>query len=183
MVRTVLMLIVATTVCEHADRDDPSKLHAYFSGTQGRHADIHSTLAGERFDEAREMFGWESFGAWGYKNLHVGMESIQPVRGTNWFRGALMRATWDSRRLWALIPSAGGDIPGQVRTVAQAGVLGKRLSVNLKVHNQTRSKTMGTLRAELLTCSGKTKMHGVKCETIPGFGLDDSIPLADDSYY
>ena len=128
------------------------------------------------------MFGWESFGAWGYKNLHVGMESIQPVRGTNWFRGALMRATWDSRRLWALIPSAGGDIPGQVRTVAQAGVLGKRLSVNLKVHNQTRSKTMGTLRAELLTCSGKTKMHGVKCETIPGFGLDDSIPLADDSY-
>ena len=29
------------------DRDDDSKLHAYFSGTQGRHADIHSTLAGD----------------------------------------------------------------------------------------------------------------------------------------
>jgi hypothetical protein len=35
------------------DRDDPSQLHAYFSGCQGRHADIHSTLAGERFEEVQ----------------------------------------------------------------------------------------------------------------------------------
>ena len=88
------------------DRDDDTKLHAYFSGTQGRHADIHSTLAGERFDEAREKLGWVSNGAWGYKNLGLGMEKMQPIRGTNWFRGALMRATWDSRRLWALVPVA-----------------------------------------------------------------------------
>ena len=25
-----------------------------------------------------------------------------------------MRATWDATRLWALVPAAGGDIPGQV---------------------------------------------------------------------
>jgi hypothetical protein len=37
----------------------------------------------------------------------LGMEKYSPVPGTNWFRGALMRATWDSRRLWALIPAAG----------------------------------------------------------------------------
>lgn len=162
------------------DRDDPSKLHAYFSGCQGRHADIHSTLAGERFDEARAAFGWDSFGAWGYKNLHAGMEAIQPIRGTNWFRGALMRATWDSRRLWALIPSAGGDIPGQVRTIKQEGVLGKRLVVNVQVHNQTRSKAMGSLRAELLQCMGAT--HGIQCEPINGFSLEDSIALAEDTY-
>ena len=67
---------------------------------------VHSTLAGERFDEAREKLGWVSNGAWGYKNLGLGMEKMQPIRGTNWFRGALMRATWDSRRLWALVPVA-----------------------------------------------------------------------------
>lgn len=164
------------------DRDDPSRLHAYFSGCQGRHGDIHSTLAGERFDEARAAFGWESFGAWGYKNLQVGMEQIQPIRGTNWFRGALMRATWDSRRLWALVPSAGGDIPGQARTVRQEGVLGKRLVVNIQVHNQTRTKTMGSCRAELLQCSGSTKTHNIECKSIPGFSLQDSIPVAKDTY-
>ena len=64
------------------DRDDPSQLHAYFSGCQGRHADIYSTLAGERFEQARSELGWESFGAWGYKNLQLGSEKYQPIRGT-----------------------------------------------------------------------------------------------------
>ena len=122
------------------DRDDPSKVHAYFSGCQGRHADIHFTLPAERFKEAREHFGWESNGAWGYKSLELGKEAYAPVRGTNWFRGALMRATWDSRRLYALVPVAGGDIPGQARTKAQIGVKGKRLVVNIKVNNQTLTK-------------------------------------------
>ena len=83
----------------------------------GRHADIHSTLPGERFAEMRDK--WTSFGAWGYTNLKLGSgttgEKYSPIRSTNWFRGALMRATWDVDRLWALIPAAGGDIPGQSR--------------------------------------------------------------------
>ncbi len=154
------------------DRDDDSKVHAYFSGCQGRHADIHSTLAGERFAEARAHFGWTSYGAWGYKNLEIGDmgEKMQPIRGTNWFRGALMRATWDSRRLYALIPVAGGDIPGQVITVTQdASVAGKRLIVNVKLHNQTRTKEMGNIAAELL--DAKTR------QPIPGYTLDDCVPV------
>ena len=72
--------------------------------------------------------------------------------GTNWFRGALMRATWDSQRLWALVPVAGGDIPGQAVTKLQPSSLlgGRRLVCNIKVHNQTRSREMGSLTAELL---------------------------------
>ena len=160
------------------DRDEPGKLHGYFSGCQGRHADIHSTLPAERFAQARAHFGWNSYGGWGYKELELRpMESYAPVRGTNWFRGALMRATWDSRRLWALVPSAGGDVPGQARTAAQDGVMGKRLVVNIKVHNQTRTKQMGSLSAELLDKDSLAP--------IAGFTLADSIPLspADGSTY
>ena len=54
------------------DRDDPTKLHAYFSGCQGRHADIHSTLPGERFAAMRDK--WVSYGAWGYSNIEVNHE-------------------------------------------------------------------------------------------------------------
>jgi hypothetical protein len=49
-----------------------SRMHrtlGYFSGCQGRHADIHSTLPGERFHAMKEE--WTSYGAWGYKNLGV----------------------------------------------------------------------------------------------------------------
>ena len=49
------------------DRDDPTKLHAYFSGCQGRHSDIHSTLPGERFAAMKDE--WVSNGAWGYSNI------------------------------------------------------------------------------------------------------------------
>ena len=68
------------------DRDDPSRLHAYFSGCQGRHSDIHSTLPGERFARMREE--WESNGAWGYTNIKVGggggsKEYYSPIKSTN----------------------------------------------------------------------------------------------------
>ena len=162
-------------------------LHAYFSGCQGRHADIHSTLAGERFEQARSELGWESFGAWGYKNLELGSEKYQPVRGTNWFRGALMPATWDARRLWALIHVAGGDIPGQAVTKLQpttALLVGRRLVCNIKVHNQTRSRAMGSLTAELLdaTHCARTACTPQNSQPLPGFSLADSVPLNSDTY-
>lgn len=156
------------------DRDDPTKLHAYFSGCQGRHADIHSTLAGERFAEMRSE--WISYGEYGYSNIKLGKtgESYSPVKGTNFFRGALMRATWDSSRLWALIPAAGGDIPGQAVTGDIMDVQGKQLIVNLQVHNQTRTKEMGYIAAELL--DSKTK------QPLAGFQLKDCIPAQRDSH-
>ena len=43
-----------------------------------------------------------------------------------------------------------------------------------QVHNQTRTKEMGSLTAELL--DSKTK------DPIPGFTLNDSVPLAIDTY-
>jgi hypothetical protein len=62
------------------DKNDPTKLHAYFSGCQGRHADIHSTLPGERFAEMRGE--WDSNGAWGYRNIKLGStgEEYSPVQ-------------------------------------------------------------------------------------------------------
>ena len=152
------------------DAADPSKLHGYFSGCQGRHADIHSTLADERFAKMRSE--WTSYGTWGYGGLTLGKgpskERYSQVRGTNWFRGALMRATWDSTRLWALIPSAGGDIPGQAVTVEITGRAGYRLAVNVKVHNQTRTRTMGQLTVEVL--------DPVTDAPIPGFTEADCTP-------
>lgn len=59
------------------DQADPTKLHAYFSGCQGRHADIHSTLPGERFAEMREE--WVSYGAWGYTNVELGSKASKEL--------------------------------------------------------------------------------------------------------
>jgi|EP01047_Picozoa_sp_COSAG01_P052381 hypothetical protein len=135
--------------------------------------------------QARSALGWESYGAWGYKNLEIGSEKYQPIRGTNWFRGALMRATWDSRRLWALIPVAGGDIPGQAVTKLQpAGVEGRRLVVNIRVHAQTRSREMGSLRAELLGARACTH-HACtprNSQPLPGYSLADCEPVDTDTY-
>ena len=33
------------------------------------------------------------------------------MKGTTWFRGAMMRATWDATRFWALIPSVSHIVP------------------------------------------------------------------------
>lgn len=157
------------------DHADPTKLHAYFSGCQGRHADIHSTLPGERFAEMREQ--WTSFGAWGYRNLELGSktsaESYSPIRSTNWFRGALMRATWDSSRLWALIPAAGGDVPGQALTTTHENKGGFELFVNVKVHNQTRTGADGQVAVEIIDAETKSP--------VPGFTLDDATPVTADT--
>jgi hypothetical protein len=67
------------------DHADPTKVHAYFSGCQGRHSDIHSTLAGERFAAMRGQ--WTSYGAWGYGNL---VRSCGSVCSVGWFMRVLI---------------------------------------------------------------------------------------------
>jgi hypothetical protein len=90
-----------------------------------------------------------------------------------------MRATWDSSRLWALIPSAGGDIAGKAVTPAfdAAAVQGKKLVLNLRVHNQTRSKTNGYILVELLDATEGHAQKG-KGTVIPGFSLADCTPVS-----
>ena len=152
------------------DRDDPTQLHAYFSGCQGLHGDIHSTLAAERFEAMKSK--WVSNGVWGYKGLKIGMESYNAVRSNIWFRGALMRATWRTDRLWALIPASGGDVAGTATTTTQEDVAGLALHVNCRVTDQTHTRANGTLRAELIGSNG---------DPLPGFSLADSNPFSSDS--
>lgn len=84
-----------------------------------------------------------------------------------------MRATWDATRLWALVPAAGGDIPGQAITKEKDGVKGQKVFVNVKVHNQTRTKELGNVAVEVIdTTNGKP---------VPGFTLADCIPVNVDT--
>ena len=48
-----------------------------------------------------------------------------------------------------------------------------------QVHNQTRSREMGRVAAELLDASGAAKGKGTP---IPGFSLADCVPAAADSH-
>lgn len=50
------------------DRDDPSQLHMYFSGTEGIHADVYSTKPMEDFASANLGGGTET---WTYSDLRV----------------------------------------------------------------------------------------------------------------
>lgn len=121
---------------------------------------------------------WVSNGAWGYTNLKLGSkgaeEKYSPVKGTNWFRGALMRATWDASRLWALIPAAGGDIPGHAMTERQGHASsGKHLVVNVKPNNWTHTRRMGSLAAALIDIATG--------EPLAGFALRDCKNVSTDT--
>ena len=84
---------------------------------------------------------------------------------------------WESHhQLWALIPAAGGDVPGHAVTppIDGSAIAGKTLVLNLKVHNQTRTKQNGNVVVELLSAVNK-KGQG---EPISGFTLDDCTPVS-----
>jgi hypothetical protein len=43
-------------------------------------------------------------------------QAYSPLRGSIWFSGALLRASWSQGRLWALLPASGGVVPARAVT-------------------------------------------------------------------
>eukprot|EP00039_Didymoeca_costata_P010436 m.140464 g.140464 ORF g.140464 m.140464 type:complete len:565 (+) comp14826_c1_seq8:143-1837(+) len=156
------------------DRDDPTVIHAYFSGCQGIHGDIHSTWPRELFKDAGFP---QTTGVFQWDEAIATKDSHSPVRTNIWFRGALMRASWTQGRFWGIVPAAGRDIPGVIVTKGYDTNTssGKRLFANL---NATR----GYIVAEVLydtTSKLRTSLsseHGVELANlvpVPGYSLSD----------
>ena len=124
---------------------EDGRLFVYYSGVEGQHGEMYDTRHSPRL-EAR------------------GESVIYKSTPTLPFHGALCRAGWDWRRLWALVPSAGGSIVGEAVAPA-ADVQGQRLSVNVL------AKSPGEMRVELLDRSG---------EVVPGFSRQECSPIRGD---
>ena len=136
----------------------------YFSGTEGMHGDLFSTLAMENIAKAR-FFGQaspfpecqssshpEGCGIYQYQNMASGLQALNLIPTCQMFRGAMMRATWTKGRLWALMPSIGGEWPGIATSRVHADVGARKLHMNAAT---TRG---GILRVGLLLCT-----HTLRC--------------------
>jgi hypothetical protein len=123
------------------------KMFIYYGGAQGLHGEIYDSRATPR--------------------LEVGNETVSGIpTPTLPFNSALCRASWQSDRLWALVPSAGGPTIGEAvtRIVKPAG---RKLVINVLVRKG------GQFRAELEDESGKP---------IPGFTAADCRPVTGDHH-
>lgn len=161
------------------DRDNASLLHMYFSGTEGIHADIYSTKPMEDFASANLGKGTET---WTYSDLRVKTRNggspqqyFSPIRSSIWFNGAMMRSSWASSRLWALVPASGGPAPATVVTryfnLTGSNATLSASTASLVVNAAAYRK--GQLRAELLDADSGAVLQG--------YALDDCIPFRGDS--
>lgn len=121
------------------------KFYVYYGGAQGLHGEILDSRPLPR--------------------IEVGNESVSGVpTPTLPFNSALCRVSWESDRLYALAPSAGGPTIGRALTKLE-NTGNKKLSVNVLVRKG------GEFRAELYDENGKV---------IPGFSAGDCLPVTGD---
>ena len=70
-----------------------------------------------------------------------------------------------------------------VTTEQPAAAAGRQLVVNLRPHNQTRSREMGSLLVEILdatNCGGYCRPDNSR--PVPGYSLNDSVPVDCDTH-
>jgi hypothetical protein len=132
------------------------RLHFYYAGCDGLHADYMST---ELVQDFRRSFKWPHYPT----GLRLGteMDAYSPNAGMTWFHSAGCRASWKLGRLWAAVTASGGPLEGMLGTKSLS-VKGKRLRINAQTIRD------GSLQVELL--QGKT---------VPG----REGPLAEDAVY
>ncbi len=122
-------------------------MHVYYAGSEGLHGDFHDTRL--------------------QPQIKVGGELVSGIqKPTLPFNTALCRASWQSDRLWALVPSAGGPTLGEAVT-RSGNPSGGRLMVNVNVKNG------GDFRAELLDRMG---------HPISGFTAGDCQAITGDHH-
>lgn len=114
----------------------------YYAGSEGLHGEIFDTRFSPRIEVGNETV--------------IGSQTP-----TLPFNTALMRASWDVDRLWALVPSAGGATRGEAITHSR-NVTNARLYLNAEIRNG------GSLRVELLD---------ENLEPIHGHSLSDCAPI------
>jgi hypothetical protein len=143
--------------------------HLYYSGTEGLHSDIYSTMPQESFDELGIGKGK---GCWDFRDLRLGGGTIPrgneqlfaSISNNIWFRGAILRATFKKGRLWGLVPSVGGEMPGVVVT--------RNFSLGYAAVLVINAATVrgGNITAEVL----------VNKTVLSGYSFDDCVPFQGD---
>jgi hypothetical protein len=116
----------------------------------------------------------------GMQNLHGDFYARAP---TEYFdAGGFCRASWEKGRMWAALPSAGGNTGGSM-VIFPAAVAGKELYLNARTFGD------GEIRAELLDASEEywpeslQRTQRVPHRTVPGFSQADSIPFTGDEKF
>jgi hypothetical protein len=183
-----------------------STVHMYFSGTEGLHGDMFSTLPAEVLAQGQQAMGPGPGGAgggtWNYGPIRsypglVGGEggknyqAMSFSRTSIWFSGALMRSSWSRGRLFALVPASGGIHPGVAVTKPLAvadisrggggrgGADGSAPVIQLRVNAVT--VRAGRVSAELVDWTHADA--STACATappLPGFSLADCTAFEGD---
>ena len=119
------------------------------------------------FEHIQWRWALNDFTAHGQAGPRSGADRLSFARSMVFKRGALMRASWTKGRLWAVVPTAGMELPAVVVTKPLLNVTaGVRLVINAKTVRG------GKVTAELLQPNGK--------KPIAGFELSDSMAFVGD---
>lgn len=170
----------------------PGVVHQYFSGTEGIHGDIHSTLPMERLQRGVDAaaaagktdptFGWSSLRSFpGFDGNNAHYESLSFARSSIQFHGVLMRTTWVKHRFVALVPASGGQNAGVVVMKATNCTELTTKSNRASLHVNAVTAAGGTVRAALLV----QKMGKYNSSLLPltGYSVENSVPFVGDSVY
>ena len=130
-------------------------------------------MPSEQFDELNINKGK---GCWVFRDMRLGggttprgdEELFSPVSNNIWFRGAIMRATFNKGRLWGLVPAVGGEMPGIVvtknLTVSKTNTNGGILIINAATVRN------GNIRIEILS----------KGRVVTEYSFQNNIPFEGD---
>jgi hypothetical protein len=156
-----------------SDPNGSRSIHLYYSGTEGLHASIYDTMPSEAFGqcgigEGRGCWDFRDM-RWGGGTTPRGHEQLFSLVSNNvWFRGAIMRATWEDGRLWGVVPAVGGEVPATVLTRNLSLGAGDEQSSACVVVDAVTVRN-GSLLAEVVVAATG--------QVLPGFTLSDSLPF------
>jgi hypothetical protein len=184
------------------DAADAATLHMYFSGTEGLHGDLFSTMPAEVLARGEEVMGKAGAGGgtWSYGPIrsypgHVGgeggtnYEAMSFARTSIWFSGALMRSSWSRGRLYALVPASGGSHAGVAVTKPlhvtsifrdPHPVAGADAAIRLRVNAVT--VRAGSVSAELIDwTNSSTSSSPATTKALTGFSVAECTAFEGDN--
>jgi hypothetical protein len=176
------------------DAADDATLHMYFSGTEGLHGDLLSTLpaevlaAGLKPSAAAPSGAGSGTWSWSPIRSYAGLtggeggtdyEAMSFARTSILFSGALMRSSWSKGRLHLFVPASGGRHAGvavtkpmPVTAITGGGTGAVQLRVNAVAVRG------GSIAAELV--DGSSADPPATAPPLPGFTLADCAGFAGD---
>ena len=183
------------------DARDNSTLHMFYSGTEGLHGDLFSTMPAEVLARGQRAAGFDGAGGgtWSYSPIRsypglaggeggADYEPMSFARTSIWFVGAMMRSSWSRGRLHALVPAAGGSHAGVAVTkpivITTIGGGGQPAAIVLRVNAVTVGK--GSVAAELInwSCTNTSQLPDVATAApMPGFSLAECRTFQGDAQH